>query len=324
MRHFFYTFLLLCAVTLLGNLHLNAQETSARILLSPEAPEPRSPLTLTFVGYTFNADTALITWKVNGVTQLRGVGEKSLVVQTGDVGDAMTVVVDAEDQIGNFIEQTITITPSSVTLIHEAPNSYVPFFYEGRSFAATAGLVRVTALPSLSDNGSMLDPSQLSYTWHVNDELAKTSSGRGRQSADVRLDYLRSKTTVRVVVQTPLGTSVSKTITISPFPIKPTFYRYDEILGTMLIYPILKRLEVSKPTPVKVEPYFVSSKDQKPPVYKWLLDGFDVTPFDGQTTTLSPKENSVGTSNLSVSISGPDKRLQSSETSLEIIFDSRK
>lgn len=324
MKQLFSTFIILCLPFVGGFSFVSAQQVSAKIALSPENPEPRSPLTLTLTSYTFNMDTALVSWKVDGVVRLSGIGEKMLTLQTGGVGESQEVVVTAENQAGYFVEQKITITPATVTLIHEAPNSYVPFFYEGRSFAASAGLVRVTALPSLSDGNGQLNPSDLSYTWYVNDEVSKALSGRGKQSADVRLDYLRSKTDVRVIVRTPSGTSVSKTTSITPFTIKPTIYRYDEILGTLLNYPIVKRLEVSKATPVRLEPYFVSSGDAKPPIYKWLLDGFNITPFDGQTATLAPKENSYGVSQLNLSITGPDKRLQSAATNLEIVFDSRQ
>lgn len=324
MKQFFSTLLLLCLTFLGGTLLLYAQQVSAKILLSPENPEPRSAVTLTLSSYTFNMDTALISWKVDDVVRLSGIGEKKLTVQTGEVGEAQTVIVTAENQAGYFVEQKIVITPATVTLIHEAPNSHVPFFYQGRSFAATAGLVRVTALPSLSDGTGQLNPSDLSYTWYINDEVSQASSGRGRQSADVRLDYLRSKTDVRVVVRTPSGTSVSKTIALTPFDIKPVIYRFDDILGTAMNYPILKRLEVTKVTPIRLEPYFVSSKDPKPPVYKWLLDGFDITPSDGQTAVLSPKENSYGVSQINLSVTGPDKRLQSAATNLEVVFDSRQ
>lgn len=312
------------SLTVVGAMSFTHAQGSPRINLVPESPEPRSQVALSLSGYSFDLNTALIEWKVDGISRLKGIGERSLTLETGEVGDVQTVTVTAASEVGHFVEQKIVITPASVILMHESPNSYVPLFYEGRSFASTAGIVRVTAFPSLSDGGRPLDPSTLSYTWYVGGDVQNAASGRGRQSFDARLDYLRDKTEVRVVVRTPSGASVAKSITLSPFEIAPTFYKYDEILGTMLNSPFNRRLETTKTVLIRLEPYFVTYKGGKDPTYKWLLDGFDVSPDGDRILALVPKENSRGTNNLVVSVYGPDKRLQSAETSLEIIFDTRK
>lgn len=315
----------LCSVTvlLLGSFSFASAQAVAKIDLSPESPEPRSAVTLTLSSYTFDVSASFITWRVNGEQVLSGNGERTLTVRTGDVGESLLINVTAQNQAGYSVEQRITITPASVAIVYEAPKSHVPFFYEGRSFAATGGLVRVTALPSMSDGGAPIPAESLSYTWSVNGEVLKKFSGFGKQSAEFRFDYLQDTNDVRVLVRTPKGATVSKTLTISPSAITPVLYRYDEIFGTLLNSPVTSRLETTKTIPLKLEPYFVSSKDDKPSTYKWLLDGFDVTPVEGQVLALVPKENSYGVRKLNVQVSGPDRRLQSAETSVEIIFDTR-
>lgn len=298
-------------------------QTAAKISLSPESPEPRSSVTLTLSSYTFDVHSSFIAWKVNGEQVLSGIGETVLTVRTGDVGESLLINVTAQNQAGYFVEEKITVTPASVAIMYEAPRSHVPFFYEGRSFAATGGLVKVTAIPSVSEDGVMLGGGLLSYTWSVNGVVLKKFSGYGKQSAEFRLDYLQDTNEVRVLVRTPKGASVSKTITIAPFEIKPVLYRYDEIFGAQLNSPVTSRLETTKTMTLKLEPYFVSSKESSPSTYKWLLDGFDVTPIQGQILALVPKEDSYGVRNLRVSVTGPDRRLQSAETSVELIFDTR-
>ncbi len=322
MKAFFIT---ICGVIilLLGSFSLVSAQAVAKIELSPENPEPRSSVTLTLTSYTFDISASFITWKINGEQVLAGNGERVLSVRTGDVGESLLVNVTAQNQAGYFVEQKITVTPASVALIYEAPRSHVPFFYEGRSFASTGGLVRVTAIPSISDGGLPLSPDSLSYTWHVNGEVLKKFSGYGKQSAEFRLDYLQDTNDVKVLVRTPKGAAVSKTLRISPSEVTPMLYRYDEVFGTLLNSPITSRLETTKTIPLKLEPYFVSSKEDRPSTYKWLLDGFDVTPGEGQPLALTPKENSYGVKRLTVQVFGPDRRLQSAETSVEIIFDTR-
>lgn len=324
LKHFFIACTIVATSFFSGSLFIHAQEVVAKIIVSPEFPEPRSVVTLTLSTYSFNLDTSLITWSVNGAVVLSGEGETTLQVRTGDVGEVRNITVLAESKTGYLVEQQIALTPASVTLLYEAPLSHVPYFYEGRSFAANGGLVRVTALPSLSDGAGAVPASSLSYTWYVNDEVVKKQSGRGKQSADIRLDYLRSRTSVRVVVRTPLGAAASKTISITPFTVDPIFYRFDEVFGTLLNSPVRGRVETSAAIPLIIEPYFLSTKESKPPVYKWLLDGFDVTPLGGRVLALSPEENSYGAKQLTVQMTGHDRRLQSAQTDVEVIFDSRK
>lgn len=315
---------LILTSSIVSSFTLAHAQGNPRINLSPESPEPGSSVTLSLSGYSFDLNTALIEWKVDGISRLKGVGERKLTLETGSVGDTQTVTVTAASEVGHFVEQKIVITPASVILMHESPNSYVPLFYEGRSFASTAGLVRVTAFPSLSDNKAPLNPEVLSYTWYLNGDLQSSASGRGRQSFDARLDYLRDKNEIKVVVRTPAGSSVSKTTSISPREISPIFYKYDEILGTLLNSSFSRRLETTKTVAIRLEPYFVSHKESVAPTYKWLLDGFNVSPGADRVLALVPKENSHGVNELVVTVAGPDRRLQLAETSLEIIFDTRK
>ncbi len=306
-----------------GSFSLVGAQASTKIDLTPENPEPRSSVSLTLTSFAFDVSSSLVTWKVNGAQILSGTGERTLVVKTGDVGESQVVTVTAQNQAGYFVEQKITITPASVAIIYEAPRSHVPFFYEGRSFASTGGLVKVTALPSMSEDGGIIPSTSLSYTWYVNGEVLKKFSGFGKQSAEFRLDYLQDANEVRVVARTPKGASVSKRITISPFGVKPILYRYNEIFGTQLNSPVGSRLQTTATVALTLEPYFISSKEDKPSTYKWLLDGFDVTPIQGQVLSLVPKENSYGVRSLSVQVTGPNRRLQSAETSVELIFDTR-
>lgn len=322
MKTFFIT---MCSVAILtfGSFSFAEAQATAKINLSPENPEPRSSVTLTLSSYTFDISSSFIAWRINGEQVLSGIGETVLTVRTGDIGESLTITATAQNQSGYFVEERIAITPASVAILYEAPKSHVPLFYEGRSFAATGGLVKATAIPSMSEDGVILRGESLSYTWSVNGEVLKKFSGYGKQSAEFRLDYLQDTNDVRVLVRTPKGASVSKTITISPFSIRPILYRYDEIFGTLLNAPVVSRLETTESIPLKLEPYFVSSKDDKPSTYKWLLDGFDVTPVEGTVLALVPKENSYGVRRLNVQVTGPDRRLQSAETSVEIIFDTR-
>ncbi len=302
-------------------------EMDATITLEPENPAPKSSVTLTLSSYSFDVNTAMITWKIGSKIILRGQGEKSLSIKTGNVGDATDVYVTVEQADGSTLEQRISVTPSSVLLLYEAYKSYVPPLYEGRSLPSDGALIRVTAFPQISDRGVPVPPSQLSYVWYVDDVVLKSASGAGKQSALIRLDFLESSDDIKVLVRSPLGNTATKTITVYPHRVMPLLYTYDQVLGPNFTTLIDKRFEIVKDFTLSLEPFYVSRKEEgtgSEPSFAWFLDGLPTTPIGGRLLSMHPNEDSYGAKILRIVVTGPDKRIQKEEIETELIFDTRK
>jgi hypothetical protein len=320
LKKFYLTIISLCFFS--GSLVY--ADISANITLNPENPSPKSSVTLTLDSYSFDVNTAIITWQANGKVILSGQGETTLTVKTGNVGETSQFTVKAETADGSYIQQSINVTPSSVTLIYEAPQSYVPLLYEGLSLPSDGGLVRVTAIPQISDDGIPVPVSKLSYTWYANDSVVKTVSGLGKQSATFRLDYLNNQDDFKVIIRSPKGNAATKTITVYPHKILPLLYTYDQILGPDFTSLVSQRFEAVKDFTFSLQPFYISIKEVKEPTYTWFLDGLPATPLGGRVLALHPKEDTYGTKMLSITLLGPDKRVQKAQTKVELIFDTRK
>lgn len=304
--------------------HVQAQQTDASLALDPPNPLPKSTVKITLASYSFNTGIAFITWQVNGNTVLAGRGSDTLTLLTGDVGMTSRIFVKAELADGSFVTKTINVSPSSVLLLYEAPKSYVPVLYEGRSLPSDGATVRVTAIPQMSEGGIMLDPATLSYSWYLDGQLLKNYSGYGRQSASIELNYLQDRDDIKVVVYSPSGNTATKTITVTPHPVMPLLYTYDQIFGTTLKNLVERRFEVTKDFTLSLEPFYVSDKEIKSPTYTWFLDGLPSTPLGGRLLALHPKENSYGSKLLTIKVAGPTRVLQNAELETELIFDTRK
>ncbi len=299
-------------------------QIAATITLLPKNPNPNSLVTLSFDSYSFDVNTAMVTWTVGGKKVLSGQGETSLQLKTGNVGETISVTVTASTVNGYTVSQSIMIAPASVILIYEAPKSYVPLLYEGRALPGEGALVKVTALPLLGDDGQAVLASKLSYTWYINDTVLKNASGLGKQSAYIRLDYLQNVNTVKVVVRSPYGNIAEKTISVYAHDVMPLLYTYDSLLGVDFTKIVERRFETVKDFTLSLEPFYVSSEDTKPATFDWYLDGLPSTPLGGRLLSLRPKEDSYGTKMLSINVYGADKRLQKAETKVELLFDTRK
>lgn len=298
----------------------------ASIELVPRNPKPFTPVKATLVSYIFNVNTALITWKVDGKEVLKGIGEKKLTIQTSSVGTKVPVHVTAVTADNVAVELDLVITPESVDILYEVPESYTPLFYEGKALPGEGALVKFVAMPNISENNRHLPPSSLSYSWYINNELVESASGIGKQSAFLGLDILSSFTTIKVVVFGPRGTSAEHSIDVYPHDVMPLLYTYDEILGANFSSLIGKRFESTKDFILTLEPLYLSTKGTfgSDATYSWSLNGLPVTPLGGRILALKPEEDTYGSKSLSVEISHKKRKLQKNFTELSLIFDTRK
>ncbi len=295
------------------------------INLDPSTPAPYEKINLSLVSYSLDIDNSLIVWKASGKTVYQGVGAKTLSLQAGGVGQNIPVTVTVTSPAGK-VTASLDITPQSVDLIWETPESYVPLFYEGKSLPGEGADVRVTAIPSISVSGKQFPASNLSYSWYVNDELIGSASGQGRQTAVLGLDYLSTKTAIKVSVRSVGGQEASKTIVIYPHKVLPLLYTYDDVLGTNFSQQIVRRLETSKDITISLVPFFLSARKdlEKTTTYSWILDGQSVTPPEKTLLALHPVPNSSGSKPLTIFISNSMRRLQDTQFDLDVIFDTRK
>lgn len=315
---------LLCLVICLSFPLFAFAKSDLRIVLNPKNPNPHEKVTLTIESYSFDVNTSLVTWYVSGKQVSSGVGNKSMTVTVGGAGGASMVTALVKTPEGELVESKINITPQSISIIWESFESYVPPFYEGKALPAEGARIRVTALPTLLENGNNISPGVLSYSWYVNGDLVEESSGYGKQSAVISLDYLSSVTNVRVLVKSVSGITAEKTTSIYPRDILPVFYSYDEILGIRRDSQIKGRLETTRDFILSLSPYYLSTKGLESSLsYIWLLDGAPITPEERNLLAFRPQENSFGTKTLSVIISNTKKRLQKTQANLEILFDTR-
>jgi hypothetical protein len=301
-------------------------DIDATVTLTPTNPAPYDKVVLTLSSYSFDVDTALITWSSQGKVIDSGMGHKTLSVKAGDTGQVLPIAYKATTADGSFVQGTINITPQSVDIVYTTEESYVPPFYEGRTLPGEGSTVKVTALPTISEGGVKLPPSSLAYSWYVGGEYLGGASGAGKNTMTILLDYLSDSTEVKVLVRSPRGNTAEKTISIYPHDVLPTLYAYDDVLGTDFSRAFSRRLELDHDVTLSLEPYFLSNKKNLASTasYDWYLDGLPVTPIERTLLALKPKDNSYGARTLSVIVGNSKRTLQEAKNELEVVFDTRK
>ena len=291
----FYSKIIFVFFVFLIKVNFAHAELIGNFILDPENPGPYEQVSVTLSSYDFDVNSADIAWKIDNKIASRG-------------------------------QASMNVSPSSVALLWESPEGFTPPFYEGRTLPAEGALVRVTAIPQMTSYGKIVGPADISYSWYKNDEYIESASGRGKQAADINLEYLSDSTIVKVLAVAPDRTSATKSITIYPHIISPLFYLNDPILGTDLTRAITQRFETTKDFTLRFIPYFFSLNNGAGDgaTFAWSLDGLPIDTQDNMTINLRPKENTFGSRTLGVSIENTKRILQNAKADLNIVFDTRQ
>jgi hypothetical protein len=271
-------------------------ELQATIKTNPENPAPYEPVDIILSSYSFNVDTSYISWFINDVLFISGIGIKKISLNTRGIGENVIITTKVKTGSGETMELKSQITPASLDLLWESPESYIPPFYEGKALPGEGSVIKMVAIPSFGENGKQISPNNLTYYWYINNEYIENISGYGKQSANIKLDYLNNNTEIKVSVQSIGGSIAEKTISIYPHEIMPIFYKYDELLGNDFSQLLTRRLETAKDITINISPFYLSTNNSltNSPSYSWFLNGLPINTEDNMYTTLRPKENSLG------------------------------
>lgn len=301
-------------------------DLDASLSLTPSNPVPYQEVVVTLSSYSFDVNVATITWKSGNKILLSGLGAKRLSIMMGGGGQQIPLSYQATLANGATTEGSVTLTPEAVDLIYEAKESYVPPFYEGRSLPGEGAVVRVSAVPSISEGGFKVSSNSLSYNWYLNGDYVDSVSGVGKSVASFALDYLLDETEIKVLVRSPRGNTAEKTIAIAPHAVLPTLYSYDDLLGINFVRAFFRRIEITNDITLSLVPYYLSTNGSigTSATYDWYLDGLPITPQEKTTISFRPKANSSGTRALTVIVENTARRLQKAQTDLELLFDTRK
>ncbi len=301
-------------------------DTGVTVSLDPLYPAPYETVEVTLSGYSFDLNVANIVWSSQGKVLLAGLGKKTISVSLGGVGTSVPLSYTVTAAGGASTSGETVLSPQSVDLLYESKESHTPPFYEGKALPGEGSTVRVAAFPSLSDGRGAVAPGNLSYAWYVNEEYKEKLSGVGKSSASVALDYLQESTDVRVLVRTPGGASAEKEITIYPHDVLPLFYPYDDVLGVDLTRPFTRRIELAQEGTFSFEPYYFSRKGNlaASASYLWYVDGLPVQTQEERTLAIRPDKNASGRRTVTVIIDNAKRILQKTESSVQVVFDTRK
>ncbi len=221
--------------------------------------------------------------------------------------------------IFGFFSPLLTTLAQEVDLLWQG-ETYTPPFYLGRSLWAKQSEITFLAVPIGLGN-----PQALAYRWLRNGTVLGSLSGTGKNSLTLTDSVLSKPQTIKVEVlryddyEEPV--LASKSITLTPVTPSLTVYENNPLYGFLFDNEIsgtylLKEAEVT----FGAFPFFFSASDhgQSNLNYKWQTNTGGVE--TRESVTYRAPEDAAGSASINLTLTRPDKILQSAQSNFLIQF----
>lgn len=298
--------------------------SSILVNMVPPSPAPNENVSVTLSSYADNLDSVLISWSVNGKNVVSGIGKKSFSVTAPALGSESTVLAKINLPSGQE-ETKIIIKPSTMVLLFEANDSYVPPFYKGKALPVVDSEIKIVAMPEIRTSSGLVNPKNMTYSWKKDYTNDVEASGYGKNSFTYTSDYLDDSSNIEVTASTlDQKYSVRGSINVGAIQPKILFYKNDGTLGPLWEEAFLQGHQIQDKDVVIAEPYFISPKEIRSPrlTWNWFINGQNVLiqGFKKNLMPLQVEEGVSGVSSLKLEIENRDKIFQTVGKEIELEF----
>lgn len=271
--------------------------TAFAISIDPRYPTPRSAATLSVSSTMLDLANATMTVSIAGKEIYRG-SVRPVALPLGNAGSITKIAVTIRSG-GTSYTQTLSLQPQDVVLVAE-PVASTPPLYPGKPSVPIEGMVRIVAMTDLRDaNGTIYNPSSLSYAWTVDDTHIANASGIGKRTIIVSSPLEYRSRSVTVAVQNQDGTLVGgASLSLTAQEPLVRIYRHDPLLGILYSRALSGGYPVAGAEDTLYAAPFSFPISDGAPVLQWFLNGETVQ--TGRSITLRPSGSGKGTASLSL------------------------
>ena len=208
---------------------------SISLTASTDNPTPGQMVTITATSYSFDINSATITWTVDGKRVQKGIGLLTYSAKAPALGKKSIINVAAVNPDGSNYSNSITLGSGSIDLIIES-DGYTPPFFQGKTPLVFQNIVKVIAIPHLANSsGKEYDPATLVYNWKKDDgTVLGDQSGYGKQAISLKGNIVPRPFYLIVTATTRDGSAQAQSlIQITPTSPSIVFYNNDLLYGPL-------------------------------------------------------------------------------------------
>ena len=305
---------------------LKSLSENVDITTSPANPGPNTPVTIKIASYSFDINSAQITWTVNGKVVKDGIGETTITTNTGASNAPTNITINIKPLNGSSFSKTITLKPVSVDILLEG-YSYTPPFYKGLSLYTNQNTVLLVAMPNITNSsGNLLNAGNLIYTWSQDNTVLGDQSGYGKNSLSLTDSVLSQPTTISVVATDLNKTFIAQnSIYLAPSSPFVLFYENNPLYGLRFENALLNNFSMTdKEINIVGIPFYfaIAEKLNNSLKYTWTINGSTTSAPNYNSIILRQGGTTTGTASLGLQINNPVRVFQSDTKSININYSS--
>ena len=238
------------------------------------------PFSVALTSSDIDLDRAQISWYINDILGLSGVGKIGFSSAAGPVGAALNIRAEITAPNGRIVTKRTTVAAQEIDFLWRA-HSYTPPFYLGRSLAPSAGFVSITAMPYMADiDGNIIDPRDLVYTWSQEGVVLGNASGFGKQTIVLENGQIEERPLhLRLKVSSKDNTVASEESVLIPLTEPDILFYENSPLRGVQYQSIMRSADLGgNELVLRAEPYFFSRDDvdNDKLLYKWSMNGSSI------------------------------------------------
>ncbi len=254
--------------------HAQTEDTSLRLRIQAESMRPGDTVVVEATGPQLLSQRKL-SWYVNDVPVLQGIGNTSVTLTVPEVGTTHTVYAEMTTETGIEQSPTITIAGALVDIIWEG-TGYTHPFYRGRALSGPDGMVNAEAHVLFIDSRGLPVPTdRIAFTWKLNDRVLKSLSGIGKNTIRIPAPPLYGEDILEVEAEDyTTYTRAEKKVRIPGVPPRTNLHPVDPLLGIQFSR-VVGREGSTSDARASLIPYFTNITHLKDPGVSVLWFLFD-------------------------------------------------
>lgn len=288
----------------------------------PSYPNPSETFTATIETYAINLDKSDVYWLINDTVVASGFGKKQITLKAPEAGKGYRLTVTAKSPGGKTYTYEKTFLSSSVSIVWEAIDSYVPDWYEGRALLPEGGKIRIFAMPNIGDG--KIASKDIVFNWSLNNELIPQASGLGRNYLDYRISEEQGDDLNFELELSPINSTekIIKKFSLAPHAPELIIYKDSPLYGTLSNKAYFGTIsEKEREFSLIAEPFFSSGKQSfKDLAVVWSVNGVLTGKGDSFKKLFKIPSSSLGISTITVSFENVTKLLQDAKTTFSLSF----
>lgn len=275
------------------------------ILLSNRYPYPNEEIEAKAKDASFDLNRSYIAWYVDGKLMSEGRGNDKINFKTGEAGSKTNLTAAIQTPSGGNVKKSVILNIADIDLLWQT-NTYTPYFYKGKSFAAQLSEVRMGAFVYFNSPNKKTASENLFFKWFLNDNLE--SQGQGKDAFVFKTGVFNDDNyNVKVEISSSdnkLFQQKSTTLAVQ----KPEilFYEYSPLEGIKYEQNISQfKNPVGEYKQFIAEPFFVPDEKKEGLNYEWSVNGQKLKNLNKPLNIInfSSEQGQQGVYNVSLTIS---------------------